>query len=265
MEIIQKPRGTWKSYDLVCESARTGCPILTYNEMAARRLKERADKLGIDIPFPLTVSNIRERFYYGRRRELIIDDLDLVLEKFTDCKIKLAALTPDYMKPPFEKNGCDYLDPTKITVSANAVNDTPYIFGEPYDVRWHWVCTAIKDVNVIVPNKVVEVTFEDGSKEKSVCNESDTFSLEQAISICLAKKMFGGTKAYNKAIKKGLKAYEFGLKKEEEKKAEQERIALKRQKRTEKKARQEAAKKEEAIEIQKEAYLRAMRAMKSEI
>ena len=49
----------------------------------------------------------------------------------------------------------------------------------------------IVDVNIIVPNKVVEVIFFGGNKQKAVCQEPDAFSLEQAISICISKHLLG--------------------------------------------------------------------------
>lgn len=119
----------------------------------------------------------------------------------------------------------------------------------------------IVDVNPIVPNKVVEVTFADGTKEKSVCREPDTFSLESAISICISKKIMGGSSAYNNAIKRGMKVYEKKLEFEKHQKEEQERIEKKRAKRLAYKERRTAKKREEQIAIQTEAYLRAMKAM----
>lgn len=130
--------------------------------------------------------------------------------------------------------------------------------------------TNIVDLNVIVPNKVIEVIFEDGTKEKAVCQDPDTFTMWQAISTCVAKKVMGGSAKYNNAIRKGLKIYEEKLAKEAAAKAEEERINKKRAKRMAYKARraerlaqEEAARlqaeREEMIEIQKEAYLRAMR------
>ena len=58
----------------------------------------------------------------------------------------------------------------------------------------------IKDVNILAKNKVVEVTFYGGDKQKAVCDEKDTFDLETAISICITKHLLGGTKAYNDAV-----------------------------------------------------------------
>lgn len=119
----------------------------------------------------------------------------------------------------------------------------------------------IVDVNPIVPDKVVEVTFADGTKEKSVCREPDTFSLESAISICISKKIMGGSSAYNNAIRRGMKVYEKKLEFEKHQKEEQERIEKKRAKRLAYKERRTAKKREEQIAIQTEAYLRAMKAV----
>lgn len=135
-----------------------------------------------------------------------------------------------------------------------------------YDLKAN---TEITDVNIIVPEKVVEVTFADGTKEKSVCREPDVFSLEQAISICISKKIMGGSGAYNNAVKRGMKVYDDRLKKEKVDKEEKERIAKKRAKRlaymdrrAAEKAKQEEKQKllerEEKIQIQTEAYIRAM-------
>lgn len=115
------------------------------------------------------------------------------------------------------------------------------------------------DVNIIVPNKVVEITFIDGDKQKAVCQEPDVFSLEQAISICLAKHLLGGSGAYNKAVKNGIKAYEEKQRAEWMAKAEEERIAKKRAKKAAYMKRRAEKRREEQIEIQKEAYVRALK------
>lgn len=117
----------------------------------------------------------------------------------------------------------------------------------------------IADVNIIVPNKVVEVTFMDGDKQKAVCQEPDVFSLEQAISICLTKHLLGGSGAYNKAVKNGIKVYEEKKRAEWMAKAEEKRIANRRAKKAAYMKRKADKKKEEQIEIQKEAYVRALK------
>ena len=122
--------------------------------------------------------------------------------------------------------------------------------------------SKIINVNVIVPNKVVECLFSDGTKTKSVCQEPDVFSLETAIGICVAKKVMGGSGAYNKAVKDGIKQYEAFQQEEKTAKEELARIEKKKAKRKaymERRAQKRAdAEKERQIEIQKEAYIRAM-------
>ena len=143
---------------------------------------------------------------------------------------------------------------------ANAFGMPPILFKSLKDRK-----SIVVDVNVIVPNKVVEVTFADGSKQKVVCSDDDTFSLEQAISICITKNLIGGTKNYNKAVGDGMKVYQKKIAKQETDKAEVERIKTKKAKTTVKRAERIARKRakeiEEQIEIQKEAIIRANREM----
>ena len=49
------------------------------------------------------------------------------------------------------------------------------------------VMPKITDVKVI-KEKVVIVSFSDGTQEKSVCAEGDVFSVENGVTICLMKK-----------------------------------------------------------------------------
>lgn len=144
----------------------------------------------------------------------------------------------------------------------------------------------ITDINIIVPNKVVEVTFADGKKEKMVCHEEDTFNLRNCLFIAIAKHLykkdytFEGIewkafeltrlKKYVKIVDSALKAYEKKQKDiaklEEENKAEQERIERKRAKRQAYKERRDAKREQEEMDkqiaIQKEVYIQAMKYMK---
>ena len=116
----------------------------------------------------------------------------------------------------------------------------------------------IFDINVIVPDKVVEIEFYDG-KEKMVCHEDDTFDLRKCCFIAIAKHLYKKEytqegiehiatqltyqKKYVKIVDKALKEYK---RKEEEKaekirKEEEERIvrarqSLKRRKQKERRA-----------------------------
>ena len=138
------------------------------------------------------------------------------------------------------------------------------LFEDGYFKSEKYIIPDIKDIKV--SKNVVFVTFADNTKVKAVLNAEDEFNLEQAISICITKKLLGdnGSSIYNKLIKRAfevdeqnkMKAEEARLKAEEEKRLEEEAIARER--------RIKQKKREEAIEIQKEAYLRAMREFNNE-
>lgn len=129
----------------------------------------------------------------------------------------------------------------------------------------------IIDVKAI--GTVVIVKFADGTEEKAVLDVADTYSLEQGISICVTKKLLGrntsfGGSLYNKIIKRAM-----SVKKENELKLAntiaQQKAAIEKAEKDEAKrkahyAKIAAHKREEAIEIQKEAYIRAMRELRAE-
>lgn len=141
----------------------------------------------------------------------------------------------------------------------------------------------ITDINIIVPNKVVEVTFADGLKEKMVCHKDDTFNLRNCLFIAIVKHLYKDEytfegiewkafelmhlKKYVKIVDSALKAFDKKqnniARLEENRKAELESIERKRAKRQVYKerraAKRELAEKERQIEIQKEAYIQAMR------
>lgn len=138
-----------------------------------------------------------------------------------------------------------------------------------FDIVTDAVIPEIEDVQSI-NDKVVIVKFADGTSEKAVLSENDTFSLEQGVSICITKKILNkvlkgasGTSAYNKLVNYGLKVYDKKQKeikeaivaKKAEKDAEQKKIDRIRKKR----AKHKAKLREEQIEIQAEAYRRAMK------
>ena len=118
---------------------------------------------------------------------------------------------------------------------------------------------TIVDINVIVPNKVVEITFGDDKKEKMICHKNDTFDLRKCCFIAIAKHLykeeytFEGIeymaerlmyqKKYVKIVSDALKDYrrkeaekEKELREEEEAKIIRDRQRLKRRKKKEERA-----------------------------
>lgn len=139
----------------------------------------------------------------------------------------------------------------------------------------------ITDINIIVPNKVVEVTFADGKKEKMVCHEEDTFNLRNCLFIAIVKHLykkdytFEGIewkafelthlKKYVKIVDSALKAHEKKQKdiaKLEKEHADRLEYAKARHERKlAKKAKKEQEEVDKQIAIQKEAYIQAMNYM----
>ena len=144
----------------------------------------------------------------------------------------------------------------------------------------------VTDINIIVPEKVVEVTFGDNKKEKMVCHEADKFDLERCLYIAIAKHLykkdytFDGIehkanelmyiKKYVKIVNKALKNHKEKIKKEENEKRilQEEKLRNEKNKakykayKERKAAKRKADEKEFHIEIQKEAIIRAMDAIK---
>lgn len=117
-------------------------------------------------------------------------------------------------------------------------------------------------------NKVVFVDFADRTTEKAILSEDDIFSLEQGISICITKKLLNdkcdaGGSMYNKIIQRALKVFNAKTKediaKATKKENEEKKFAKIKAKKEARRIKREEAEREHQIEIQKEAYLRAMR------
>ena len=111
----------------------------------------------------------------------------------------------------------------------------------------------------IIDNTVVIFTFGDGTTEKTVCDhEFDEFELKRAIELAICKKKFGGTKAYNNAVRKAIKQVKEVDAKKKAEAEEKERIANRKVKYAERQAKRKAKRRQEQIDIQSEAFLKAM-------
>lgn len=111
----------------------------------------------------------------------------------------------------------------------------------------------------IIDNTVVIFTFGDGTTEKTVCDhEFDEFELKRAIELAICKKKFGGTKAYNNAVRKAIKQVKEVDAKKKAEAEEKERIANRKAKYAERQAKKKAKRRQEQIDIQSEAFLKAM-------
>lgn len=114
--------------------------------------------------------------------------------------------------------------------------------------------TDIKRIN----DRVLIVSFKDGTKEKVVLGEGDHYDLHNALAWILLKKAMGGTNKVHNYIDKVIKQQDKRDKKAAEEKTQAEAKKRRHEKRKAKAEAKAAAKREARIQEQAEAYLRAM-------
>jgi hypothetical protein len=123
---------------------------------------------------------------------------------------------------------------------------------------------TIVEIKEIVPDKVYEYKFGNGDIQKTVCSDSDQFSMEDSITIAYAKHFMGGSGRYNRSVDRAMKLLANQKAAEEKVKKETEAAKIRREKKVKKRAERAARKREAEIELQAEAYRRAMQSMTSE-
>ena len=242
------PRGSGKTALLIKESARNQKPIIVGSESAVQCIIDQAYEMGERIPEPINASRYINNWNYrhdvdrgmDRYSGLLIDEVDYVLKQIFRNPIDKVTCTPNKTKEVSSMNSLDNI--------FDSINETLKQFND-----------VIMDINVIVPEKVVEIRFGDGNKEKMVCHEDDTFDLRKCCFIAIAKHLYkkeytqegiehmatqlAYQKKYVKIVDKALKDYKKKeeekakkIRKEEEEKIVRARQSLKRRKQKERRA-----------------------------
>lgn len=147
-----------------------------------------------------------------------------------------------------ENNEMGAIDKSKVQVSLPVV---------PNAVKNNNVNLDIVDYKILNERAILFV-FADGTTVTTVCSEEDKYNLEEAINVAICKKKFGGTSEYNNAIRKGIKQVKAIDLKREREAAEQKELERRRAKRLERKLRRKETKRQEQIDIQAEAFYRAL-------
>lgn len=130
----------------------------------------------------------------------------------------------------------------------------------------------ISSYEILARNKVIRVSFSDNTQEKVICDDKDEFDLRRGLFVALSKKMYkekytlegiehmatelSYQKKYVKMVDKATKDHNRKLVEEENKKHEE---ALQKRLAYERKVKRDKKKRERTINIQKEAYVRAMK------
>ena len=98
MNVVIGKRCSGKTTRLIERSAKEGIYILVATKNMARCIADQAKKMGLEIPFPVTLDEyLRGNKFQGssiRRDGLLIDDLDMVLHQlFGGIPIREVTLT----------------------------------------------------------------------------------------------------------------------------------------------------------------------------
>ena len=129
---------------------------------------------------------------------------------------------------------------TKSMLKCDGKNIKITFYKDGYSQNTKTLLPDIKDV-IVYNDKVVVVEFADGTKEKATLHPEDNFSVECGVSICITKKLLGGSSIYNKVVDHALKIKKQCDKVREKKAVEAaEREEIKKRRIEKKKAKKEA-------------------------
>lgn len=104
---IIKKRGDGKTTDLIKESAEKGLYIICCNRQRVQSIVQQAQKLGYNIPFPVTLEEILlSRSHGGRpfglpyilsKGKVLVDDVDDIMQELAGmpCAIITGTLEED--------------------------------------------------------------------------------------------------------------------------------------------------------------------------
>ena len=98
MRLLIKERQSGKTTGLIYASEATGYPIATANEVMVCNIKQMAEKMGCNIPEPITFCRLR---HYNSAMNLyenvLVDEagsiLGAALNEYLHCNVKCATLS----------------------------------------------------------------------------------------------------------------------------------------------------------------------------
>ena len=88
MEIIYKERGSGKTKDLIQRSAKNNIPILVATEIEKQNLMLKANVLGINIPFPISIKDLKDNILEREEiNSIYIDNADILLPYLLGARV----------------------------------------------------------------------------------------------------------------------------------------------------------------------------------
>jgi hypothetical protein len=97
MKLLIKERGAGKTTGLIYASEATGYPIVTSSKIQCHYIKDNAEKMGCDIPDPLTVEDLRADHVLRSKENILFDNIETILEaalnSYLDASVVCATMT----------------------------------------------------------------------------------------------------------------------------------------------------------------------------
>jgi len=172
-----------------------------------------------------------------------------------------------YIKTPMRLEDFDMPINMNMYAISDEICELLGLTTKTHEKKSKWIegLPAVKKVETY-NQRVVKVTFSDDTFTKSVCSENDHFDIDVGITICLMKRLIGtnsdnATREYNRLMNNVHTVME---KNEKEKLAAQGQKAAEKAKKRKAELKRAAKKlkaKEEQIDIQKQAIIRAHQEM----
>ena len=148
-KVIAKGRGEGKTTELIKLSAETGKYILVANQQRAMNISDMAGKMGLYIPFPVTVQEALKYSFRGTFiKEILVDDAEDVLQSLFRVNINAITVTTEeecpfsiraWIKKSMKKMGIGHKHKMEITERSNIIQYDD--MGYPLRLC---ICTCVK-------------------------------------------------------------------------------------------------------------------------
>lgn len=123
MQLIVKDRGAGKTHMLIQTSAITGYPIVCFGDYQAGWTKEKAKLLGLDIPDPISIRQLRnENISTQMRDKVLVDDIQMILKSAIAEHLGVKEVVTATCTPFYSKNDWEKWD------AAVSNNETPHLY-----------------------------------------------------------------------------------------------------------------------------------------
>lgn len=95
MQVIHKPRGGGKTRELIELAHKNGYTIVCLNKNMKRHTKYLAKKLGLEIPEPVTVEEVKQqKILYGKKDTgIVVDNADAILQRYLDAEVHVITVS----------------------------------------------------------------------------------------------------------------------------------------------------------------------------